>query len=290
MTGTASPKRWLKEPLLQFLVGGLLLFALDSVLFPARDDARTIIVDDEALLTYMQAQDKAFAADTARAKLQALSEGERASLEARYLEEEILYREALALGLDRHDFILKSRLIQKMDYLILDTQAGQLEISEAKLKAWFRENIESYRVEETVTFTHLFWGQEGRTREQAAALAEKALVSLTGRQNTTETISSLGERFYFHRDYAERPAAFIDSHFGEEFRTAIFAADQGKWVGPLMSAYGAHLVFVRAKSASRLPELSEVAAIVLADYEQHQRTQIRRQAVEGLKAQYRIVK
>lgn len=285
-------QKWLREPLVQFLLGGVLLFAINGLINDNdAGDAYSITVDDKTLGQYYQFREKAFDDARAKASLAALSAEERAELESDYVRDEILYREALALGMDANDDVIRARLIQKMDYIIMGIEGGEIAVSETELKAYFDEHAEDYKLSPSISFTHVFFKNKDRGQAAANALAEAALIELREKQISFEGAAQYGERFYFYRNYIGRTSEFITSHFGSDMMEILFddTTTLENWQGPYATEYGAHLVLIRERKPARLPLLGEVAPAVLADYERQRREQVKVQAVEKLKSKYRIV-
>ncbi len=286
-------KKWLREPLVHFLLGGILLFVINGLIYDNdAGDAYSITVDDTALEQYFQFSEKAFDDKRAKAGLRAMSPEARAELESNYIRDEILYREALAMGLDANDDVIRARLIQKMDYIILGIEGGEPAVSEAELQSYFDKHVQDYRRSPIISFTHVFFRNKDRGQDEANKLAETALQELRSKKVSFDQAVAYGERFYFYRNYIARSSEFITSHFGSDMMLTVFddTTDLHKWQGPYVTEYGAHLVLIRERSPARLPTLEEVAPEVLADLERYKREQVKRQAVEALKSKYRIVR
>jgi hypothetical protein len=262
--------RALREPLVHFLLAGAMLFgAYAAVRGPERlaGDDTTIIVDRRALLTYMQFQANAFEPDVFGAALDGLSDAELAALVAAYVEEEALYREARALGLEASDYVIRRRMVDKVKFLLGDVAAGD-EIDEAELASFFTEHRDRYVVAPAVTFTHVFFDAERRGEDQAAADARQTVAELNASGSGFNDASGRGDRFPFLKNYVDRTFDYVASHFGEEFSRALAAvpAAPAAWQGPLRSEYGLHGVLVTRRSEERLPELAEVRGDVERDY------------------------
>ncbi len=286
-------KKWMREPLVHFILGGALLFFINSQVNDSYDvDNHSIPVDDKALIEYFQYSQKSFDAKKATAMLETMTVEERSALEENYIRDEILYRESLVLGLDANDDVIRARLIQKMDYIILGIEGSEPPASEADLQDYFKQNQEDYRIAPNISFTHVFYKNKNRGQVAATALAAATLKDLRSEQISFQAASKYGERFYFYRNYLERASDFIKSHFGSDMTGKLFddSVLLDSWQGPFDTEYGAHLVLIRERLPSRLPELAEVAPLVLADYQRFKREQARMQAVEALKRKYRIVR
>lgn len=286
-------QKWLREPLVQFLLGGILLFIINGMIHGTNsDDKYSIPVNDKALEQYYQFREKAFDVARAKASLAAMSAEQRAELENDYIRNEILYREALALGMDANDDVIRARLIQKMDYIILGIEGGEPAVSEDELLAYFDAHRQDYTLSPSISFTHVFFKNKDRGQDAATALAEATLTELRAKAVSFEGAASYGERFYFYRNYIGRTSEFITSHFGADMMHLLFdsSTDLQQWQGPYVTQYGAHLVLIRERKSARVPSLVEVAPAVLADYQRQKREQVKAKAVEELKSKYRIAR
>ena len=146
-------------------------------------------MDQDALLTFIQYRIKAFNPDLAAEKLGSLSDEELQRLIDDYVREEVLHREALALGLDEDDYIIRRRLVQKLEFITEGFAEAGADVDDAALQRYFDANKADYYVEPYVTFAHVFFQTENRPREQARALKDK----LT--RYRTSFSESLGEAF-----------------------------------------------------------------------------------------------
>jgi hypothetical protein len=243
-----------------FLAVGLVLFVAYVVVWPngATLGDSVILVNRDALLTHIQYRSKAFEPTVAAAKLDALSEKERQSLIDDYVREEALHREALALGMDANDYIIKRRLIQKVEFLAQGFADATAKVDEEFLQTFFAENQDDYRVDPYVTFTHVFFDAEKRRGD--AAQAARKLKQLNAQAVPFSAAPRHGDRFLYHVNYVERTPAYVASHFGPKTAQAIFSLEpgEGRWHGPYESPYGVHLVLVAKSEAGRTPALDEI--------------------------------
>jgi hypothetical protein len=194
-----------------------------------------------------------------------------------FVREEVLYRGALQLGLDRSDLVVRRRLVQKMEALALE---GTPTLGEAEVIEYFLDHREQYWLPETVSFSHLFFGLATRgSRAHGDALA--ALEELR-RSGATEAVG-IGDVPTMPDQMNARARPEVASAFGHEFADAVFGLDLGTWGGPIASPFGYHLVLVAAHTPARLPELADVASRVAADLDNDRRTG----AIDGLYAELR---
>jgi parvulin-like peptidyl-prolyl isomerase len=140
-------------------------------------------------------------------------------------------------------------------------------VDEAALRRYFEANKDDYFVEPYVTFTHIFFDTEDRSREQARALAERKLAGLNRDEVLFSEAPQHGERFLYHVNYVERTPEYVASHFGVDMAKALFElpANDEVWVGPFDSPYGVHLVMLTTNESGREPTLEEIEGRVIDD-------------------------
>jgi hypothetical protein len=259
----------LKEPLVHFLGAGLALFALFGIVDRREpDDPRRIIVDRDALLTFTQYRIKAFNPELAERKLASLSDEELSRLVEDYVREEVLHREALALGLDEGDYVIRRRLVQKLEFITEGFAESSVEEDPAAVRRYFEANQADYYIEPYVTFTHVFFDAEDRPREEVRAKAEKKLLELNRNGASFSDAPKHGNRFLYHVNYVERTPGYVSRHFGPAMANAIFALEPNDliWRGPYESPYGFHLVLLITNEPGRKPDLAEIEARVVEDW------------------------
>jgi hypothetical protein len=235
------------------------------------------------------------------------------------IREEILYREALALGLDQGDTIVKRRLAQKMEFLTEDVSAVR-DPEANELKAWFAQNSSRFALPGRVTFRHLYFSPDTRG-QQAREAAMHALQKLLGssfppfakggqhavrgdfslrqprnppyppfRKGGDEEVSKLADPFMFQDYYGDRTPEQVANVFGSKFAEVLFHLKRGAWQGPVESGLGWHLVWVDSLTPGRVPTFEEVEqSLNKSEWLADQRVEAKRQAFEAMKARYEIV-
>ncbi|HEB26625.1 MAG TPA: peptidyl-prolyl cis-trans isomerase [Porticoccus sp.] len=287
----ATLRKWVREPLVQFMTIAVLLFVSADSFFPRDeiDSPYAIEVDKTALLKFLQYRNKAFNASAAADHWQRLSASDREALITDYVRDEVLYREAINLGLDEDDQIIRRRLIQKLDYITAGFIDDTAKISEQELASYFSVNQNDYTIDASLTFTHVFIDASKHDVGSRSVLAGNTLQQLNEHSVPFEKAPNYGDRFIFHRNYVDRTPAFVVSHFGEEFSDEVFKLSEGShWYGPYESRYGTHLVQVRKNIPGYLPRLDEVAALVLEDVRRVKLDEKRRQAVDNMIGKYSL--
>lgn len=259
----------LREPLVHFLAIGLLLFVLYEVVAPGDNelDSKTIVVDRNALLTFVQYRSKAFNPEVAASRLDALGDAELTLLVNDFVREEALHREALALGMDENDYVIKQRLIQSIQFITNGFVSAAVEITDEEVAAYYEENRDDYYVEPYATFTHVYFSSDRHGSEQARELAAAKLEQLNAGSVPFSQSTRHGERFLYNVNYVERTEEFVASHFGRQMAENVFALepDDTTWFGPFESAYGHHLVMLTRLSEGVYPPLDEIQEAVRED-------------------------
>jgi len=287
-------KRALREPLLHFLLLGAGLFVLYGRLNPADagdgEDSKTILVDEAALLEFMQNRANMFDPEGFRKQLSAMPEDVRELLIEEFVREEALHREALAMGLERDDYVIKRRLIQKAQFITEGLARNTAELADQELETYFSENKERYYVKPHATLTHVFFDADKRGSEEARTMAESKLLTLNENKTPFEESVEHGDRFPFHLNYVERTPDSIRAHFGEPMLEAIFALEPSPdvWSGPYESSYGFHLVLLTARAEGRDATLEELRGRVREDALLDKKDALIREAVDKLVAGYEV--
>ena len=183
--------------------------------------------------------------------------------------QEVFYREALALGLDKDDLIIRRRLQQKMEF-VCDDIAAQAQPTDAELNAYLQASPDSFRVDQRFTFRQIFLNPD-KHGKNIARDSTQLLAQLQQDSGKTD-ISALGDSIMLDNDYRALPAAEVGRVFGAKFATALAALPLGQWQGPVESAYGVHLVLVSQRLEGSVPALAEVHDAVLREWnEAHRR-------------------
>lgn len=273
--------RLIKEPLFHFLILGLLIYGGYAWLHSgdAPDDKETITVGAGELAWLRTSFEKRWKRTPTPAELNGLID--------EYVRETVLYREALAMGLDRDDTIVRRRLAQKLEFLVQDLVEVKAP-TEEELETYFEAHREEYREPDLVTFSHVFVDPDRRgerTLQDAAAIRE-ALEKL---EDPAQGAKKLGDPFMLQRYYPERNEAEISKLFGGEFAERVGELSEGVWHGPVLSGYGVHLVYVHGKQSFPQPSLAEVRERVLNDRTAAKRKELDDEYVARLREKYDVV-
>ena len=266
-----------REPLLRFLLLGLAILATDRGLrgTDAGGDASRIVVT---------ASQQAALRESFRAELG--SEPQAGELQARldhWIEDQLLYREALARGLERKDAIVRRQLTQKMRFLLEDA-APVPEPSEHELQAWLDQHPQDYGRAPTLSLEQVFLSR-GRHGD---ALPDEAARIAGQLRREPDAFVGLGDPFLVGQVVQDADEQDLRREFGAEFARAAAHLPQNEWAGPVPSAFGLHLVRITARRTAEQPALAEVRERVAVDWRNAQRAALNRQALQRLRAQYRV--
>ncbi|WP_246805606.1 peptidyl-prolyl cis-trans isomerase [Rhizobium leguminosarum] len=275
----ATWRRLLGEPLLQFVVVGAVLFGGYSFVTPKTEES----VDMQRIA--LTKDDVRQLAVTWLAQGRPLPTPEQlAGLMEQKVTEEILFREAVSLGLDRDDQIIKRRLAQKMDFLAADVAAMD-EPSNATLAEWYAKHSGRFALAPHLSFRHLYFSFDKRgdaSREAAAS----AIPLVSGKPADAAEVASIADPFMFRNYYGDATPEQMAKEFGPEFAKAIFNLTPGSWQGPVPSGYGWHLVWIDSVEPGRVPAFEEVAPAVKTAWMDDRYAEVKQNALREMRSRY----
>ena len=271
-------RKILKEPLLHFLLLGAALFGLYGLV--SRPGARE---PEQIVVSRLQVESlhTAFARTWQRPP----TERELAGLIDEYVKEEVLCREALALGLDRDDTVVRRRLRQKMEFIAADVAAAR-EPTEAELQAHFDAHAAEYRTEQRLSFTQVYFNA-ARPPEATVEAVDQALAALDA-GGATINLDEQGDPSLLERHFPDATTADVARTFGPAFAKALTEVETGKWVGPVSSAYGVHVVRVRERIDAGTPTLADVRDAVHRDWANAHRFDANEKLYASIRAKYGV--
>ena len=269
---------WLREPLLQFLLLGAALFLLYRALHGNEPTSpRSIVVPASRV--------EALAENFARTWMRPPSPAELKGLVDDYVAEEVYYREAMAMGLDRDDIVIRRRLRQKMEF-VTDDMATNEPAKDAELQAYLGAQRDKFLEPTRLTFQQVFLSREGRG-EAVQSDAVRLLAKL--RTGKVEADSArLSDATLLPPTMESATPQDIDNAFGKEFEEAVASAPVGQWSGPVTSSFGVHLVRVEQRAAGVLPPLEKIRAAVNREWEAERRKQAKEALLRQLLSKYDV--
>jgi hypothetical protein len=211
------------------------------------------------------------------------TEEERQGLVESLVRDEILYREALAAGLDRDDSVIRRRLRLKMEFVFEDI-AAQVEPTDAELQAYREQNAANYRIPPRIGFRQVLVSADRR-----GASAEAEARALLDRLRDGADPLALGDPTLLGHAFSPVVLSDIESLFGSGFAAALGDLAPGRWEGPLRSSFGWHLVRVEQRTVEHVPELTAIRAAVQRDWARERQQALKDAAYARLRERYRVV-
>ena len=257
--------RWLRQPLLWFALVGVFLFVVDARFSIDRSEILVSVAQQERLATLWQTQTGLTA-----------STEELSALVDSWIREEVLYREALRLGLDVEDTIIRRRLVQKLGFI---AESEPVEIpTDAELQAYYRDNLADYTLPVRYSFRQRYF--------QTFEAAEQALEQIKQGRDASE----FGESTMLNADYAYRSVLDLNTNFGIGFADNLVGLSVGLWEGPLHSGLGFHLVQLTALHPAENSPFPSVRTQVAMDYQQVRQVNAREDYIDELINRYTIIR
>lgn len=272
-----------REPLLHFLLIGAALFLLydwkgKPASMPggqAGTPAAQIIVSRDAL--------EQMSSQFAKTWQRPPTEEEQKGLVEDLVRNEIFYREAIAIGLDRDDEVLKRRLRQKMEFIFEDI-ASVPEPTDEDLKAFMNKHREKYITDPEMSFRQVYISTDKRGKS-AESDARQVLAQLTEGADP----GSAGDPTLLEPEVPLSPLWDIRKQFGDEFSRSLLDVNPGRWSGPIRSGFGLHLVFVRERVSVRLPDLKEARDMVKRDWTAERQKELKDAAYAKIRGRYAVM-
>ena len=264
----------MREPLAHFLVAGMLVFIVASWRGAPVDPAERTITIDEARVNWLASQ---FTQTWQRSP----NPAEIDQLIREYVKEEVYYREALRMGLDQDDPIVRRRMRAKMEFLAASAVESETP-DEATLQRWFDQNKKRYTRDALYSFDQIYLGaaDDPGARERADALMP--------RLKAGAAFEGIGIPISLPATLEGAGQARIENDFGPDFAAALPAMKSDNWQGPIASGFGLHLVRVRAVAAGRVPPLADIRQQVENDWRTATREAREAAAYQALLDGYRV--
>lgn len=269
--------RILSEPLLHFLIAGFVVFWA-GLIYQQQTEVYRIIQTPERSAHLAQRYALQFGSAPDEATLQLIIR--------RDVDDEMLFREGMALGLDRDDEIVRRRIVQKMQFLLNDTSAPP-EPTQLQLQNYYAANVHQYERPPEVTFSHAFFSDDVPDSRPARTRAAISLGALE--KSGANRAPDLGDPFPYRHDFAGYDPQQVSRLFGDtELSRAVFTAPMGQWSGPFRSGYGWHLVHIDARRAASTPSFAEVRDAVRTAYLKDQQAKENAAAFSRLAARFTV--
>jgi hypothetical protein len=271
-------KRILREPLLHFLLLGAAIFAAYGLVSKrSRDEPGQIVISAGQIAAMAEGFARTWRRPPTREEIEGLIRDR--------VQEEVYYREALALGLEKDDAIIRRRLRQKMEFLT-DDVAALAEPTDDELNAYLKAHADTFRVQRQFTFRHVYLNPD-RRGDHLARDAGLLLAQLRQAGDKAD-VSELGDSFLLAHTFQSLPASEVVKQFGDAFAAKLGELSPGQWQGPVESGYGVHLVWVSDRTEGRVPALAEVRDVVRREWVNARRLKTNEKFYQDLLKHYAV--
>lgn len=268
-------KKWLREPIIHFLLIGLLLYFIINLLRPSE-------TGEDLTITLTSGQVSGLADQFSNTWMRPPTETELNALIDRYFRNEVAYREAMKLGLEQNDSVIQQRLRMKLE-LLLDNMTSLAVPSDPVLSAFLQENAERFTEDPIVSFYQVYLNPDKHADFDADAAA------IITRLNQGEDPEELGDPTIIGMAFNQVSKHNIGREFGEAFADQLIELETGRWIGPIFSGLGAHVVIVTNRQEARLPELSEIRPAVEREWMAIRQKELKDAAYANLMEQYEFI-
>ena len=271
-------KKLLHEPLVHFLLLGVLVFA--GFRLTSRNEAA-----EPGKIVVNQAQIESLVTGFTRTWQRPPTNLELEGLVREYIREEVSTREALALGLDKDDSVIRRRLRQKLEF-ISDSVASQAEPTDEALQKYLQAHAESFRAQRQFTFSQVYLDPQ-KHGENLSRDVNQLLAQLRLAGNRPD-LSKLGDSLLLEQDFEAVSVGEVSKQFGEKFAGKLVELPVGEWSGPIESGYGLHFVIVTERKDGSLPALADVRETVKRDWVNAQRSETNEKFYQALLKRYTV--
>jgi PPIC-type PPIASE domain len=272
----------MKEPLLHFLLAGAALFGAYAWINRAAENPNA----SKAQQLHIAAGDVEWLAENWTTQWRRPpTQEELRGLIGEYLNEQVLAREARALGLEDNDVIIRRRLAQKLTFLIEDT-LRRAEPSETELQQYYETHAQRFRSDAHISLRHIYFSSQRRANARSDAADTLRLLLEDG---TAPPTAELGDRLLVETELHDESEQSISGTFGPGFARAVFSLEPGAWSGPIESGYGLHLVRVSVLQTAQLRPFSEVRERVAQEWRREQEKSAKERYLAELRKKYGLV-
>jgi peptidyl-prolyl cis-trans isomerase C len=269
-----------REPLVQFLLIGTCIYGLYALYGTAPEGVanNTIVVDAARVESFVSQWEKRWNRPPTQPELDGVINT--------FVREEILYRQAIAMGLDEDDPVTRRRMAQKLEFLTSDIALFK-EPTTAVLGKYFQDHRARYRDPDRITFRQVFFDPDRRgdsTLDDAADI----LAQLRTAGDPGSAAPESGDRLMSQASFNEATQREVQRQLGSGFAEAVMQLEPSQWHGPVLSGYGVHLVFVQEYQPAPQPKFEDVAQRVTEDWQKEQQEQFNADFYTSLKSRYEI--
>ena len=272
-------KKWLREPLLHFLlIGGALFF-----IYGVQNDG---FVNDNNRIVISEADINRLITLWGKKQLRPPTQAELDGLIEQQIREEVMYREALAMGLDQNDSIVRRRLAQKVEFISSDL-AAQVEPTDKELADYLAAHPDKFKIAARMSFVQVYFNTD-----QRGVRAEKDAQELLNELKQPDSnidVMTRGDAFMMGQRHENITEYGVSRLFGKDFASKLFTLSTAEWQGPVFSGYGLHLIQISNKTLEQQAELATVRDKVRNEWLAEQRRRVDKSFYQSLRQRYEIV-
>jgi len=265
----------LREPLVHFLLLGALIFGAFKIISSETIEPGKILITQGRIESLEIAFSRTWRRPPTASELEGLIRD--------YVREEVFAREAVTLGLDKDDTIIRRRLRQKLEFVSEDVTA-YAEPTDEQLRAYLNEHPDAFRGDRRFTFSQVYLNPQrrGATLDRDAA----QMLAQLRRFGSKADIAALGDSLMLENEFKALPASEAVKQFGEKFAAKLGEMPAGQWQGPIESGFGVHLVLLSERSDGFVPALEDVRAAVRREWTNARRMEANEKFYQILRQRY----
>ena len=274
---------WIKQPVVQFMLVGLVMFLVNTYILQAKDADK---VDEYKVYLTSGEVNSMREMWTSRWQRPPTKDELQGMINQR-VEEAILFREAVKIGLNKNDNIIRQRMAQKLEFLSNDLVKPDSATAE-EVQVYFEQNIKKYTTPANITITQLFINPKlhGDQLEKEVNMRLKKLNHLDPSSNK---INQYRDQFSLQTYFPDKSQLDLAKLFGSEFAASVFDLETDEWMGPVNSQYGAHLVYISHKNLAVVPEFETVQDRVAGDLQRENQIALNNLYLEGILSRYEVI-
>ena len=256
----------MRNKLFIFFIIGIFLYLIDIGL--NSDEDKNIYISDQEVISLINAWKSQVGREP--------TDDEISRIINNLVQEEILYREALSLGLEREDKIIKRRLAQKISFL--KQESILKDFSQKEIIDFYKANRDKYYVPDSYTFTHKFFASNNNSKERAQ-----------NHLNNSNGLYENSDPFFLGKNFADVSSVEINSNFGSSFSSYFKNPPINQWIGPYKSSFGHHNLYITNYTPGFHPTLEEIYNQLLVDLNQLKRDSAISDFIKEVGPEYSVV-
>jgi len=268
-------KKLFREPIVFFILVGGLFYILNIWLTKKS-------IPEEKKIEISLSQVQQLSAQFSKTWMRQATDEELQALIQDHIRDEVYYREAIAMGLDNNDAVIRRRMRQKLEMLLNDMAAARVP-SDQVLTNYMNENAEKFSKDPIITFQQIYLNPDKRPDVSADAVA------ILNQLKSGENSDSLGDPTMLGYAFSEYTQSAIARQFGGEFAQQIIKLKPGDWQGPIYSGMGVHIVKIDVFTPGEMPKLSEIRDKVEREWMAETTKELKDEAFDELLKSYEIV-